>query len=246
MHLNLWTLAFQTVNVLILIWVLARFFFRPLAEIVDKRQRETTKLLADAAAARQEARELRTVALKMREEIAAERDRLLGEARKAAQEEKARELALSNEEVAKQRREAEGVIARERLAAERAFSARASELSIDIARRLLRRLPAGVSFAAFCAGLGEELRALPADSKLKLATSDADHPVEIVSAERLNEDQAQDARATLRREIGGEPLLVFREDPTLIAGVEIRSRNLIVRNNWKADVEAIRQEMSRD
>ena len=45
----------QTVNVVILVWLLGRFFCRPVVDIVAKRQEETNKLLADAAAARQEA-----------------------------------------------------------------------------------------------------------------------------------------------------------------------------------------------
>ena len=55
MHIDWWTLAFQTVNVLILVWLLARFFFRPVMAIVAKRQQEATRLIDDAAQARQAA-----------------------------------------------------------------------------------------------------------------------------------------------------------------------------------------------
>ena len=56
MPIDWWTLALQTVNVLILVWLLARFFCRPVAAmIVAKRQEQASKLLADAVAARQEA-----------------------------------------------------------------------------------------------------------------------------------------------------------------------------------------------
>ena len=55
MRIDWWTLALQTVNVLILIWILARFFFRPVMDIVVKRQQEVNKLLTDAADARQKA-----------------------------------------------------------------------------------------------------------------------------------------------------------------------------------------------
>ena len=55
MHIDWWTLALQTVNVLVLIWLLARFFFRPVMDIVVKRQEKAKKLLADAARARQQA-----------------------------------------------------------------------------------------------------------------------------------------------------------------------------------------------
>ena len=55
MHIDWWTLALQTVNVLILIWILGRFFFRPVADLVTKRRDEATRLLSDADAARKEA-----------------------------------------------------------------------------------------------------------------------------------------------------------------------------------------------
>ena len=133
MHIDWWTLALQTVNVLVLIWILARFFFRPVVDIVAKRQEETNKLLADAAAARQEAAGARADADKAREEIGAERDGLLAEARKSAQMEKADLLAQSSQEITKLHSEAEAAIARDRIAAEQAIIARASELSVEIA-----------------------------------------------------------------------------------------------------------------
>ena len=149
MHIDWWTLALQTVNVLVLIWILGRFFFRPVADIVAKRQEETGKLLADAAAARKESDDLRAEADKARGNVAAERELLIAEARKAAETEKANLLAKSSDEIAKQRIEAESAIARERATAEQAIVAHASELSIEIAQRLLKRLPVGVSFRRF-------------------------------------------------------------------------------------------------
>ena len=69
MHIDWWTLALQTVNVLVLIWILARFFFRPVVNIVAKRQEEASKLLADAAAARQQAADARAEAEQARAEV---------------------------------------------------------------------------------------------------------------------------------------------------------------------------------
>lgn len=246
MSINWWTLAFQTINVLILIWLLSRFFFRPLADIVAKRQLETAKLLADAAAARRDAEEARISATKTREEMAAERDRLIDQAREAAQVEKAGLLAQLQDEIAKRRGEADAAIGRERVAAERATYARASEVAVDIARRLLQRVPARVAFSAFCESLHSELSGLPVEAKRSLAAADESHPIEIVAAEALADDQAKAMRQTLCEAIGAEPSVAFRSDPALIAGVEIRGRNLIISSNWKADLEAIRRELTHD
>jgi F-type H+-transporting ATPase subunit b len=40
MTIDWWTLAIQTVNVVILIWLLERFFWRPVAAMIEARQKE--------------------------------------------------------------------------------------------------------------------------------------------------------------------------------------------------------------
>ena len=143
MRIDWWTLALQTVNVLILIWILARFFFRPVMDIVVKRQQEANKLLERRGARPPRGRRcMRADADKARAEIAAERQRLMAEAQDAAQTEKQNLIAQASQEIAKLHSEAEAAIARDRAAAEEAIIDRASELSVEIAQRLLARLSA--------------------------------------------------------------------------------------------------------
>ena len=78
MHIDWWTLALQTVNVVVLVWILARFFFRPIADLVAKRKEATARLLTDADAARKEAESLRYDAAKLRAIVNAESDGLIG------------------------------------------------------------------------------------------------------------------------------------------------------------------------
>ena len=52
MHFDLQTLALQTVNVLVLVWLLARFLFRPVARIISERRTAADAVLAEAEAAR--------------------------------------------------------------------------------------------------------------------------------------------------------------------------------------------------
>jgi len=243
MRIDWWTLALQTVNVLVLIWLLARFFFRPVADIVAKRQEQANKLLSDAAAARREAEDVRADADKMRAEIAAERDRLTAEARKAARAENDNLLAQAAQEVAKLRSEADAAIARDRAAAEQAVIGRASELSADIARRLLERLGAKVALSAFLDGLCQELRALPAEASEGFKAAAADQPVEVVTATPLSNAAEERVRAALREVFGASPPTAFHSDAGVIAGIELHGRNTIVRNSWRADLDRIRVEL---
>ena len=38
MRIDLWTLGLQAINALVLIWLLARFLFRPIAAIIAERK----------------------------------------------------------------------------------------------------------------------------------------------------------------------------------------------------------------
>ncbi len=247
MHIDWWTLAFQTVNVLVLIWILARFFFRPVADIGAKRQEETNKLLADAAAARKEAADIRAGADKAHADIGAERDRLIAEARKSAQVEKTNLFAQSSREIAKLRSEAEAAIARDRTAAQQAIIVRASEVSIDIAQRLLGRLPSKIALAAFLDGLCQELRALSSEARASFTPATAaGHAIEVVTAVPLSKEETERVSDALKEALDVRLAFEFRTDPALLAGIELHSRNTIVRNSWRADLDRIREELGRD
>jgi F-type H+-transporting ATPase subunit b len=247
MRIDWWTLALQTINVLVLIWILSRFFFRPVMDIVAKRQQEANKLLADAASTGEQAAEARAAAAKASADVAGERERMFAEARDAAEIEKHNLLAQSVEEIAKLREEAEAIIARERSAAEAAVVEHASTLAVDIAQRLLARIRRKDLSTIFIEEVCGELRALSSEARASLASAaTADHPIEIVSAAPLPDQEAQQIRAVLREAFGRELPVAFRSDPAVINGIELIGWNVIIRNSWRADLDRIRLELGRD
>jgi F-type H+-transporting ATPase subunit b len=217
------------------------------ANIVAKRQEQANKLLADAAAMRQAASNIRVEVDKTQAQIDAERDRLIENARKSAQLEKANLLARTTQEIAKIRGEAEAGIAQDREAAQEALIAHAGELSVEIARRLLARVSSQSGASAFVDGLCQELRGLPGEAKKALASPEGqDAAVEVVTATQLSKDEIGYVRAALERALGAQLPLAFCVDPDVIAGIEFHGRNTIVRNSWRADLDRIRRELSRD
>jgi F-type H+-transporting ATPase subunit b len=244
MHIDWWTLALQTVNVLILIWLLARFLFRPVMDIVIKRQREASKLLDEAAQSRRAAAEASAKAERERAGIAAEREKLIGQAHDAAQQEKQALLAQAAQEIGKRRDEANAAIARSEAAAEAAVIDRASTLAIDVARRLLARFPAPDLVANFIDETCRDLRALPPQVRRSLASvATAEHPIEVVSAMPLSDDNKRRIGATFKEVFGRELPLTFRSDTAIINGIEMQAQNIIIRNSWRADLDRIRREL---
>ena len=49
--------------------------------------------------------------------------------------------------------------------------------------------------------------------------------------------------SALNEAVRRELPVAFRSDPALIAGIELHGRNTIIRNNWQADLERIREEL---
>jgi F-type H+-transporting ATPase subunit b len=104
---DIWKLAFQVANFLILLYLLNRFLFKPVLGRLDERSSKISKGLEDAEAAARD-----------REQAKAEREAAVEEARKEAQAMIARANKIAddtrNEILGKAREEAEKVAARAR------------------------------------------------------------------------------------------------------------------------------------
>jgi F-type H+-transporting ATPase subunit b len=250
MHIDWWTLALQTVNVLILMWLLAKFLFRPVAKIVASRQDEANKLLEGAAESRRRADESRVELDRARAGIADERNRVLADAHTAAETARVSSLAQTNEELAKLRAEADAAISRDRIAIEKALIDHARDLAIDIARRLLGRVSPAAGVDAFLASLCEQVKRLPPQQRAAFTQSTDGGDVEIVTAARLGDETRERVRHAVAEALtdatpGGKPRLVFRTDPAVIAGIELNSRHAVIRNSWRNDLEHISEELNR-
>jgi F-type H+-transporting ATPase subunit b len=244
MHIDWWTLTLQTVNVLILIWLLARFFFRPVMDIVAKRQREASKLIDDAAKARHDAVEARAKAEQERAGVAAEREQLIAQAQKAAQLEKQNIMAQAVQEIGKRRDEAAAAIARNEAAAEAAVIDRAGTLAIDIAQRLLERFRARDLLSTFIDEMCRDLRALSPQARQSLAAAaTAEHPIAVITAVPLSDAEQRKIGAAFQEVFGRDLPVAFRTDPQIVNGIELRGQNTIIRNSWRADLNRIRREL---
>ncbi len=237
MTIDWWTLGFQTVNVGILIWLLARFFWSPVAAMIEQRRASTQQTLADAEARRGQADAALAQIERTRAGFAGEREAILA----AAQEEAEREAALRRDEAAKQAASfeaaARAAIESERAAAERAWAEQAARLAVEIAGRLAARLDSAAVRAAFLDWLIIAIRALP-DEKRRAAGTDGG-VLEAISATPIDPLEQELARKRIAEALGSEPQIVFKTDPSLIAGLELGGPHLAVSNSWRADLARI-------
>lgn len=241
MTIDWWTLGLQIVNVLVLVWILAHFLFRPVARIIDDRQKAAHAALDEAQAARDDATTARNAAQAETEALARQRAELLEKAEAEAKDEKRRLLDEAQAAADTARAEGKAELEQMRAAQERALAEQAGNLSIDIARRLLDRLPENARIAGFVDGLAEAVADLPEATREGIG---ADGPVRLRAARDLTSKERDDVAARLTAVLGRSIEIDVATDPDLIAGLELDAPHAIVRNHFRADLDRIRAELA--
>lgn len=244
MRIDWWTLGLQTINLLVLVWILGRFLFRPVADIIARRQAEAAQLLEDAQKAKAKAQEAEQAADKAAADAAASRHALLEAATGEAAKEKEKLVAAARGEADRVRTEAEAEIARLRDQEIARCGARASRLAVDIARRMFERLPDAARISGFVDGLAQGLGALPPAAREELGAHG--QAVPILAARALDAEEEQALRRAIGTALGRDVTLAVTAAPALIAGLEIETAHAAVRNSFRDDLNRISAELTRD
>ncbi|MGA2045350.1 MAG: ATPase [Roseiarcus sp.] len=244
MTIDWWTLAIQTVNVVILIWLLERFFWRPVAAMIEQRRATAQRTLTEAEAQRGAATAALADIARTRAGFAGEREAILAAAHEAAQKAGAASRDEAAKEVASLQAAAQAAIEAGRQAAETAWTERASRLAVDIAGRLAARLDGPAVRGAFLGWLVEAIRALPGPAREAIAADGI--VLEAVSATPLDPAEQPRCRDAIAAAVGGDPQIAFTADPALIAGLELHGPHLVVANSWRADLTRILSELTHD
>ena len=244
MTIDWWTLGIQTVNVVILVWLLGRFFWKPVAAMIEERRVAAGALLAEATAKSGQATEALAQIEQTRAGFAAEHDAILAAAHDTAEQARVASLADATKAASALEAAAKAAIEQEKTATEKAWADRASLLAIDIAGRLAARLGGPAVRAAFLDWLLIEIRALPDPARHAAAAEGV--TLEAVSATALGPDDQARYRKLIGEAFGAQPEIGFKTDPVLIAGLELHGPDFIVSNSWRADLTQILAGLAHD
>jgi F-type H+-transporting ATPase subunit b len=233
MTIDWWTLGFQTVNVIVLVWLLQRFFWRPIAAMIELRRDTTRQALADAEMTKGKATAALADIEKTRAGFAKERETILAAAHEAAEQASATRLAEANKDVAALKAAGTAAIETEKRTAEKSWTGYAGGLAVDIANRLAARLDGPAVRSAFLDWLIKAIATLPETERTAVTA------LEAVSATTLDTAEQKQASGLIAAAFGGHPTVVFRTDPALISGLELHGPHLLVSNSWRADLHQI-------
>jgi F-type H+-transporting ATPase subunit b len=244
MTIDWWTLGIQAVNVIILIWLLARFFWRPVAAMIEQRRATAQQILTEAETKRGQASDALAQIERTRAGFDKERETIIAAAREAAEQTRTAMLETTAKEAAALEASARTVIEKERDAAEAAWIGRANLLAVEIARRLVARLDGPVVRAAFLDLLLQEIRELPGNVHDAVAADGV--VLEAVSASPIEPPDQQRYRKLIGEALGVCPQITFKVDAALIGGLELHGPHLVVTNSWRADLIRILADLGHD
>jgi len=169
MHIDWWTLALETINFLILVWLLQRFLYKPVMGIVARRRQEMDAAFADAEDAR---RQTEAEATTYREKIAAaeaERLDLIQTVHAEMDEERTKMLAEARQEADELLSKQRQAIATERTGALEDLREGAADLAVSLATTLLREAANGSVAETFLERLRQRFLDLSAAEKRAFA-----------------------------------------------------------------------------
>ena len=225
MLIDWFTVGAQALNFIILVWLLKRYLYKPILDAVDAREKRIAAELADADAKKAEARKERdefqqkndrfdqkraALLSKATQEASAERQRLLDEARKAADD-------VSAKRAKSLQSDAENL--------NQALLQLTQQEVFAIARKALTDLAGAGLEERMCDVFMDRLRKMDVESKAGLAKAltTASEPAVVRSAFDMPPAQRSALQKALNETFSADIHIRFETAPNLVSGIELVS-----------------------
>jgi F-type H+-transporting ATPase subunit b len=244
MAFDWWTLALQTANFAVLVWLLHRFLYKPVLRAIDARRDEIARQY-EAAAAHEAAAEAKVAAIgDARQAIAGEREAMLGAATAQAAQLRDTLRAKAQQDAAALLDGARATLAQERdqLLAEARRAA--LDLAAEMAERVLKQVPQPQGPDGWLEAIERHLVALPASERDGLVRQLANGiGLTVVTASALDAETTAAWRTRLHRMLGDAVAIGFEVDPTVIVGAELHFPSAVLRFSGKSVLADVRREI---
>lgn len=223
MLMDWFTVGAQVLNFLILVWLMKRFLYKPILNAIDAREKRIARELADADTKKAEAQKERDEFQKKNEQFDRERAALLTKATDEAKTERQRlldEARMAADALSAKRQESLTNDARN---LSQAITRRTQDEVFAIARKALTDLATTSLEERMSEVFTGRLRGLNEESKRVLAESlkTASEPALVRSAFDLPADQRAAIQTTLNETFSADIHLRFEIAPDLVCGIEL-------------------------
>jgi len=239
LEINLSTLLLQIANFLIIAYILTRFLFKPLKEMLDERASQVTRAVDEAEKATREAEELRLKYEKKRENIDAEIMALKNEARIVIDETRQQMLQEAYQEIEAMRARAEEEIEQQRADALRLHRSKIGELVATLTRRMMADILNPQLHQAYLDTFLDQLRSVQLEGRISTSGEET-VSAELITATPLAQEDKRRIATTLEMVVSQSIDLTCRVDADLVAGAMVRLGDTLIDGSLQGQLQQLR------
>jgi F-type H+-transporting ATPase subunit b len=226
MKFDIWTFLFQTINFVVLLFILKRLLYKPIREILQKRRELVRESIEKAEKMKAEALELRSRNEEELKKIGELRSDIMEKMMSEVMEEKKRLMGEAEREATSRIEKATALLAMEKTAFDRELKEKAVETVSIFSSNLLRDIADEELHRGIWRRFHRELERISrdiAERRLK----DETVTIEVVSAYPVPEEELAAIRREMEKYLPGKVVISSSVDRSLIAGLKIRSHDMI-------------------
>jgi F-type H+-transporting ATPase subunit b len=246
-ELNWSTFILEIVNFLVLVWILQRFFYKPVLDMIARRRGQIEQSLQEARNERQEAERLQRLYEGRLSEWEQEKQAARMSLDRDLDAERSRRLAEVKAELGRERQKAQAVAQQEQEHQSRRLEQQAIAMAASFGARLLTRIAGPELERQLVLAALHDLRTLPDNQReqLRQAWRSESAPLTVTTAYALDEPLRSALENTIGQVVDRPVLYNYHVDRALIAGMRVAWGPWILRANIQDDLQSL-AEAARD
>ncbi|PLY39600.1 F0F1 ATP synthase subunit B [Janthinobacterium sp. ROICE36] len=223
MLIDWFTVGAQTLNFLILVWLLKHFLYQPVLDAIDAREKAIAATVANTAAKEAKAQTQQAEFAKKNTDFDAQRGAMLAQATAQAQAERERLMGLARAEADTQRAKCQNAIEDDYAQLRTDIARRARDEVLSIVRKILVELADVKLEQKICDMFMQRLRALDGADKATMleALKAAGWHAQCRSSGAFSAQQKNALVAALDEVCASKTTLAFETAPQLVSGIEL-------------------------
>lgn len=239
MELNWSTFVLEIINFLVLVWILKRFLYKPVLDVIAARRKSIEDRLAEASNVQEEAETLKEQYAGRLSEWESEKREAREKLAREVEEERARRLADMQSVLEREKEKARVAEDRQRAEKQRAIEQQALLQGAQFSSRLLEQAAGPELEDRLLNLLIEGLNGLSEDrlSRLREQWAEPSQAIDVASAFALSEEQRERLTSALHKIADGSTAVSFHQDAELLAGLRIVIGAWVLAANVRDELE---------
>ena len=247
MLIDSFTIIAQIINFLILIYLLKRFLFNRIIQIMDEREKQITDQMQDAKTAKETAQKELDEQQRIREELQEKWNEMLAQAKKDAQKKREELVKDARSKIDEEQKNWREAILKQRTAFLRDLRHLSCEQVCQISRKVLADL-AGEKLENqlienFLIQLGK-LTKEEKDDFIRFINKD-ERKIWVDSSFQLTGEKESEIRKILEEIIGDKVEINFKVSPKLICGIETRTEGKKISWNIENYLDGLEEQLKK-